>query len=117
VHEMSIAVAIHRASREAVVEPGGHLEIVKVAVGELSAVDPQLLGYAWEALTRDGPDEGARLEVDWHPARQNCIDCGEQKKRAEGSWLRLCPDCGLPLQVEGGDELDVMQVSWRSDDV
>ena len=117
VHEMSIAVEIHRISRAAVDQRGGQLESVRVAVGELSAIDPQLLRYAWEALTHDGPDEGAELDVEWHPARQFCASCDEDKQRSEGSWLRICPDCGMPVQVEGGRELDVLRVSWRSDDV
>ena len=41
--------------------------------------------------------------------------CGEVKDRAEGSWLRLCPDCGLPLEVRGGEELDVLEVTYLAD--
>ncbi|MHC4957702.1 MAG: hydrogenase maturation nickel metallochaperone HypA [Planctomycetota bacterium] len=114
---MSIAVEIHRVSRGALTDPAGRLETVRVAVGELSAVDPTLLGYAWEALIRDGPDADARLDVEWHPTRQYCGSCGEDKPRAEGRWLRVCPDCSMPLQVEGGRELDVVQVCWRTPDV
>ena len=114
---MSIAAEIRRVSREAVGGGPGRLEAVRVAVGEFSAVDPELLRYAWDALVGDGPDAGARLDVEWRPAKQSCAACGEDKPRAEGSWLRICPDCGMPLQVEGGRELDVLRVSWRSDDV
>jgi hydrogenase nickel incorporation protein HypA/HybF len=114
---MSIAVGIHRASRGVLTDPGGRLETVRVAVGELTAVDPDLLGYAWEALVEGGPDADARLEVEWCPTRQFCVTCGEDKPRANGSWLPACPDCDMPLQVEGGRELDVLQVCWRTEDV
>jgi hypothetical protein len=30
--------------------------------------------------------------------------------------LRVCPDCGLPLQVTGGDDLDVLELSFESDE-
>ena len=112
-HEMSIAAEIQRIGRATVERQGdGRLESVRVAVGELTAIEPQLLVYAWEALTRGSPDDGSRLEVEWRPALQFCVSCGEKKTRGTGSWLRLCPDCGMPLKVEGGSDLDVLEVSF-----
>ncbi len=112
-HELSIAHEIYRTARAAVAEHGaGRIETVRVAVGELSAVEPELLAFAWEATVANGPDGGARLEIDWHPARQRCAACGEDKRQAAASWLRLCPECGGPLEVTGGDELDVLQVTF-----
>ncbi len=117
VHEMGIAIEVYRTCREAVeANGGGRLQQARLLVGELSAVEPELLVYAWEAVIAGGPDAGAELEVEWRPAIQHCAGCGEVHERAEGSWLRLCPDCGLPLQVTGGDELDVLQVSFEADE-
>ena len=90
----------------------GRLENVKVAVGELSAIEPDLLKFGWEALTSGSPDEGSTLEVDWRPARQECAACGVIAERASGSWIPLCPRCGGPLSVEGGMELDLLQVTF-----
>ena len=42
---------------------GGCLESVSVIVGDLAAVEPDLLGFAWQALVGASPDAGARLEV------------------------------------------------------
>jgi len=115
-HELSIAQEIYRTSRAAVAAHGpGRLERVKVAVGELTAIEPDLLTFAWEALTGGGPDAGSLLEVEWHPARQFCAACNADKPRAQGTWLRLCPDCGQALQVSGGQELDVLQVAFLPD--
>jgi hydrogenase nickel incorporation protein HypA/HybF len=112
-HEMSIAAEIHRIGRAALERQGdGRLDSVRVAVGELTAIEPQLLVYAWEALTRDSPDDGSRLEIEWRPALQFCAACAENKTRGIGSWLRLCPDCGMPLKVEGGSDLEVLEVSF-----
>ena len=106
---MGIALAITRVCREVMAEHGGgRLEVVRMAVGELSAIEPELLEYAWQAVVTDGPDAAARLEVTWCPARQHCASCGEDKARSEGSWLRICPDCGMPLLVCGGDDLDIL---------
>jgi hydrogenase nickel incorporation protein HypA/HybF len=112
-HEMSIAEEIRRIGRTTVERHGdGRLDSIRVAVGELTAIEPNLLVYAWEALTLGGPDEGSRLVIDWRPARQFCAACGGWKTRGSGTWLRLCPDCGLPMRVEGGSDLDVLEVSF-----
>ncbi len=116
-HEMGIAMSILEACRTAVAKHGGgRLEEVRVAVGELSALEPDLLRFAWEAVVAAGPDAACHLDIEWRPARQLCAGCGEEKARAAGSWLRLCPDCGQPLQIVGGDELDILHVSFVSYD-
>jgi Zn finger protein HypA/HybF involved in hydrogenase expression len=76
-------------------------------------VEPDLLAFAWEAAVAGTEDEGAKLEVDFRPARQVCRSCGEIAGREPGSWLRLCPRCGGILTVSGGDELDVLTVAFE----
>jgi hydrogenase nickel incorporation protein HypA/HybF len=117
VHEMGLAMSVYETCREAVAPHGaGRLEWVRLAIGELSAVEPELLRFAWEAVTAPTQDAGARLDVEWHPARQHCPACRAEKSRRNGTWLPLCPDCGSPLDVEGGTELDVLQLSFLPDD-
>jgi hydrogenase nickel insertion protein HypA len=114
-HELSIATELYAACRREVEgRGGGRIEAVTVAVGELSAVEPALLGFAWEALTGDGADRGARLSIDWRPARQQCPACGPVAERQPGSWLRLCPACSLPLVIEGGRELDIISIEYQA---
>ena len=115
-HETALAMEIHRASLLAVRTHGsGHLDRVKVAVGELSAVEPELLVFAWEAIVSGTPDEGCELEVEWHPSRPRCPECDLDKPLIPGSWLQACPDCGAPLILTGGKELDLLQVSYIPD--
>ena len=112
-HELGLAIEIHRIARQAADErAGGPLESVTVAVGDLAAVEPRLLEFAWRAVVEGTPDSGALLDVEWHPARQSCPSCGDVAERAPGSWMRLCPRCGEPLSVTGGDELDVLRVAF-----
>ena len=112
-HEMSLAAEIHGIARATADDRGGGpLESVTVVVGELSAVEPELLEFAWKAQVAGGADEGSRLIVEWRRARQICGSCGEVPERGPGSWMRLCPRCGDPLSVEGGDELDVRAVAF-----
>jgi hydrogenase nickel incorporation protein HypA/HybF len=112
-HEMGLAASIYDTCRKSLSGQGeGRIGRVNVAVGELSAVDPELLVFAWQAVTSGGPDAGSELDVDWRPARQYCADCRQERPRPEGSWLFVCPECGHPLSVEGGFELEVLQITF-----
>jgi hydrogenase nickel incorporation protein HypA/HybF len=112
-HEMGLAAEIYRIAREtADGRGGGALEAVTVAIGDLAAVEPELLEFAWRATVDATPDAAAPLLVQWHPALQVCAECGEVPERAPGSWMRLCPRCDRPLAVTGGDELDVVRVAF-----
>ncbi len=112
-HEVSIVLALYDACRrETTDRGGGRIARVQVAVGELSAVEPDLLHSAWEMVVAGGPDAGSLLQIDWRPAVQRCPACGVIAERQPGSWLRLCPRCALPLLVEGGRELDILTIEY-----
>ncbi len=114
-HEMGIAMNLYRTCRAEVEKHGsGRMQKVRVAIGELSAIDPELLRFAWEA-TVENSDAGCELEVDWRRAVQYCPQCEAIKPRAENSWLMICPDCGSPLRVEGGYELDLLEITFESE--
>lgn len=116
-HEMGIALEVYRLCREAVAEHGpGRIDRVHLAIGELSAVEPDLIGFAWEAVTAETPDAASELAVRWCPATQSCSECGVIPDRVDGTWLRLCPRCSLPLALAGGDELDIENIEYVSDD-
>jgi hydrogenase nickel incorporation protein HypA/HybF len=112
-HELSLATEVYRLCRSRV-EGGAtsRIERVKVAVGELAAVEPDLLRFAWQAVTAAGPDAGATLEIEWREAVQVCHACGARPRRAAPVWHVDCPACGQPLRVEGGRELDVLEFSY-----
>jgi hydrogenase nickel incorporation protein HypA/HybF len=112
-HELSLARDVLRVCIARLEGAPARLERVRVAVGELSAIEPDLLRFAWEAVVAGGPHADARIEVDWRPARQVCDACGDVQERAAGSWLRLCPRCERPLRIEGGQELDVLEMSYE----
>ena len=116
-HEMGIAVEIYRVCREtAAHHGGGRIHTVRLEVGELSAVEPDLISFAWEAVTADGPHAGSKLDITWCAATQHCSSCGENKERSEGTWLRICPDCGSPLEVSGGSQLDIIDLVLQTDE-
>jgi hydrogenase nickel incorporation protein HypA/HybF len=117
-HEMGLAAEAHAIARAAADERGGGaLESVTLVVGELAAVEPDLLQFAWEAVVAGGRDAAAALVIDFRRARQLCASCGEIPERAPGSWLRLCPRCDGALAVEGGHELEVRSVVFSEEGV
>ncbi len=118
VHEMGIAIEVYRTCRKTIeAHGGGRLQGVRLAVGELSAVEPSLLVSAWEAVVIDSSDADAELEIRWCPAQQFCSNCNQPKERSEGSWMRVCPDCGFPVQVSGGGELDILDLTFEGDEL
>jgi len=112
-HETSLAFSILDSAQRLVGR--NRIDAVKIAVGELSSVEPELLVFAWEAIVKDGPHEGSRLDVDFRRARQHCRVCGEDKVQEDVRWILACPDCGNPLQVEGGNELDILEITYTED--
>jgi len=109
-HELGIAAEAHRLARANLPDAALRLARVWLAVGELSGVDPELLRYAWEAVTAEGPDAGCALEIDWRAACQVCDACDASAERPAGSWLRECPRCSRPLRIDGGQELDLVRL-------
>ncbi|MBD3235620.1 MAG: hydrogenase maturation nickel metallochaperone HypA [Candidatus Eisenbacteria bacterium] len=110
-HELALAEELLRVcARSLARHPGARLRAARVAVGELSAVEPDLLRYAWEAVCAHGPHAGAELRIEWHAAQQQCPRCGAHAERERGGWLRGCASCGALLQIRGGRELELLDL-------
>jgi hydrogenase nickel incorporation protein HypA/HybF len=107
VHEVGIAASIlESVETEARRRPEARFAAVGVRIGELSNVDQDALAFAFEALTRKTPLEDLRLEVEWCPRRQKCLDCG--KEFAVREFDLSCPQCGgNKTSCTGGTELDI----------
>ena len=106
-HEVGIAALIlESVEAEAERRPGVKILAIGVRIGELSNVDKDALAFAFEALTRDTPLAAMKLEVEWCPRRQKCLDCGGEFVVKEFD-LR-CPACSMDkTSCIGGTELDV----------
>lgn len=106
-HEVGIAASIlENVEAEASRRPATQILAIGLRIGELSNVDKDALEFAFEALTRDTPLATMKLEVEWCPRRQKCLDCAEEFVVKEFD-LR-CPACGTDkTSCIGGTELDV----------
>lgn len=102
-HEYSLAVALlERIVAEAQAHRATAVKRVRVQVGELSGVEAELLGWAFEQLQEDTLCAGAPLEVVAVPARWECSACGRQVDR---DGVLRCPECNAPARLAAGTEL------------
>lgn len=102
-HEYSIVAALlERVEAEAESRRATAVHRVKVSVGELAGIEPDLFVSAFELCREHGVCAGAELEI--VPARTcwSCPGCGAEI--ASGAVLR-CPDCSLPARLTGGHEI------------
>ena len=87
---------------------------VRVCIGELSGVDPELLASAYELARTGGLCAAAPLEVVTVAARWQCPRCGAELAR--GSRLS-CPLCATPARLVEGEEILLDRIELEIEDV
>jgi hydrogenase nickel incorporation protein HypA/HybF len=115
VHELALCqglmAEIERVARQ---QQASAVQRVRVAVGALSGVEPQLLERAFHVARAGTVAGGAWLQLDVLPARVACDDCGVQAEVPANRLL--CPACGTwRVRVVGGEELLLTQVELTRD--
>ena len=109
-HELSICQALIEQV-EALACKEGALQVVqvRVAIGPLSGVEPQLLQQAFQLARAGSVAATASLLVDPLPVRVSCRECG-QETGAEVANL-ACGNCGdWHTELVSGDEMLLTQV-------
>ena len=109
-HEMSLArevVAIACAAARA--HDAGRVLRVRLRIGALAPVEPDALGFCFEAAARGTAVAGAALAIIHTEATGWCAACGASRVIvARGA---ACPDCGAaPLLVTGGEDFAVQDL-------
>jgi hydrogenase nickel incorporation protein HypA/HybF len=79
----------------------------KISCGTLNPVNDEALRFAFEAIAKDTPCEGVKLQVEHKPLRARCKNCDQnfdvELSRPEcpkcgGSDFELLPDAPLILE-------------------
>jgi hydrogenase nickel incorporation protein HypA/HybF len=106
-HELSIAQSVLEAVEvEAARHPGSRPMKIGLKIGELAAVDPDSLQFAFEVLTRETELEGLKLEIEFCPRRHHCLDCGTEFDVKNFDFR--CTKCqSTRNQCISGDELQM----------
>lgn len=110
-HEYSIVEALmRRVEDEARSRAAISVGRIRVALGELSGVDPELLATAYELFRERTLCQAAELEIHTVPASWVCPSCG--RTFAHGEILR-CLACQRPARLASGDEIVLEQIEME----
>jgi hydrogenase nickel incorporation protein HypA/HybF len=102
-HEYSLTQAlIERVEREALARAAVAVHRLRVRIGPLSGVEPELLATAYGHLRAGTLCADAELELVGEDVVWRCEACGVSL--AAGFDL-CCAHCGLPARLAGGDAL------------
>jgi hydrogenase nickel incorporation protein HypA/HybF len=115
VHELSVVASLldflldqtreHKAQR---------VTLVKLRIGQLSGVVPELLQSAFEIYRKGTVVEHARLEINIVPIRVRCRACGADSPMEDDY---SCSSCGSrDLEIQEGRELLVEKIELETDD-
>ena len=79
---------------------------IKLEVGKLTAIVPDVLDFAFETITNGTFLEGTKLEIIDMPFRMRCSNCKNEFEVIDYSYI--CPRCqGTNCELISGDELNI----------
>ncbi len=106
-HELSFAQSIlETVQAEANRYPGAQPCKVAVRIGDLAAVNPEALRFAFQALIRGTQLESVELEIEICPRRHRCLDCKAEFEIRDYDFQ--CPRCsGMRSNCISGDQLEL----------
>ena len=106
-HEFAIASSVLDAVRtEAQLRPGMRVLKIRVRIGDLAGLDPDALGFCFEALVKETDFESVVLEIEQRPRRHRCSHCANEFVVV--NYEIAGPACGEELTVfVSGDELEL----------
>lgn len=113
-YELGVAQELYCESRTRADEMGAReLQLVRVAVGELSGVNPELLQFGWKFATSESADENCRLEIVNTAAREVCPQCGAVPQPQV--YPIQCERCRCHMRVERGDRVEILHIGFENE--
>lgn len=111
-HELAICQALIRQLEEIARGKQAGIDEVRVGIGPLSGVEPELLARAYSLVCAGTAAEGSRLAIETTRIRVHCRDCGAETPAAANRLL--CADCGSwRTDLVTGDEMLLLRVELR----
>ena len=109
-HEMSIVCELlDVVRRELAVYPDAHVRTVRVRIGSLRQVVPDMLQFAYEAASCGTDLDGSQIEIESVPAVARCDVCSLQFA-VEENWFE-CPRCQSARgRLIAGSELELVDL-------
>lgn len=110
-HEYSIGLALmERIDAEAAAHGATAVHRIRLRIGDLSGVEPELLASAFSILKERTLCEHAALDIERVAARWVCPACGAEIP--PGAILR-CPACAEAARLVSGDEIVLAQLEME----
>lgn len=110
-HEYSIVRALlDRVEQEARDRGATAVHRLRVRLGELSGVEPDLLATAYRTFRERTRCADAELDLVPVAAAWGCPRCG--RAIAPGCFLR-CPECAVPARLSAGDEIVLERIEME----
>ena len=107
-HEYSIGQALmERIEAETSARGATAVHRVRITIGEVAGIEPELLASAFDILRERTICHHAVLDIKRVPARWACQTCSTPIQI--GGVLR-CPSCGDAARLVGGDEIVLAQL-------
>jgi len=91
-HETMVAQSLMAIIAEQAAKNNAKPVAAKISCGMLNPVNDEVLRFAFEAIAKDTPCEGVKLQVEHKPIQARCKNC-EANFDIELS-LPECPKCG-----------------------
>ena len=114
-HELSVCRGLlAQVARIAEARGARRVTAIRLRIGPLSGVEPELLAQAFPVASAGTPAEGARLVTDIQPLRVRCEGCGRASRARAANDLR-CRRCGdWRTRLVSGDELLLAEVELET---
>lgn len=106
-HEMSLVEGIRTIVQEHALNHGfTRVTVLRLEIGRFAGIERAALDFAFEAVMRGSPAEGARLEIIDLPGQAMCYDCLKPVQMTDR--FDPCPLCGgARLIPQGGTEMRI----------
>jgi len=109
-HEMALAQSIMDIVEQEMTRHGAtRVSLIRLEVGEFTAVVPESLAFCFEVMTKGTPFEGVKLELNPVPLTGRCQGCGKEFKIRDYHFI--CPQCeSKDIETIAGKELLVKEI-------
>jgi len=116
-HEISIVESILEVAEEKAREANSpSILVIKLRLGQFTAIAREALDFAFEVARQGTLAEHARLEIEVVPMVLHCVVC-DAKTQPMIAMSLICTQCGFPLKIVSGKELQIEYIEIEEQDV
>ncbi|MGE4296352.1 MAG: hydrogenase/urease nickel incorporation protein HypA [Campylobacterales bacterium] len=112
-HEYSIVQALLDLCEDEAKKAGAvKVNTIRIKVGKLSGVEPELLKAAYDVFNEESFCRGAKLDMQLQNVVITCRDCGKESELETLTFV--CPHChSESFEVKDGEELMLMSLEME----